>query len=192
MKEVINSTLFTGDLVRLAAIDAQTVAAALSSWGRNSEYWRLQAGDPARLFSVKPTKDWIEKFLDKENPDVLSFTIRRLEDDLLIGVCDLDGLDWPDGDAFISIGIGEPEFWSKGYGTDAMKVLLRYAFSELNLRRVTLTVFAYNPRAVRSYVKAGFVEEGRMRNYIHRDGQRYDLIFMGLLREDWQRLQEAD
>ncbi len=68
-----------------------------------------------------------------------------------------------------------------------MKIGLRYAFQELNLERVTLGVFAYNTRAIRSYEKAGFRHEGRERRYIHRDGERADVLFMGILRQEWQR-----
>ncbi len=85
----------------------------------------------------------------------------------------------------MGIGLGERENWGKGYGTDAMKIILRYAFTELNLRRVTLDVFEYNQRGVRSYEKAGFVIEGRVRGMILREGRRWDVIFMGILREDW-------
>ena len=91
-------------------------------------------------------------------------------------------------DAFVGLGIGETEYWSKGYGTDVMNVLLRFAFTEINLKRVTLTVFEYNPRAVRSYEKAGFRHEGRLRDLLYREGRRWDNLFMGILREEWLEL----
>ena len=69
--------------------------------------------------------------------------------------------------------------------TDVMNVMLRYAFTEVNLKRVTLTVFEYNPRAIRSYEKAGFHHEGRLRGLLNREGKRYDELFMGILREEW-------
>ncbi len=87
----------------------------------------------------------------------------------------------------MGIGIGERDYWGRGYGTDAMQVLLRYAFDELNLHRVSLGVFEYNTRAIRAYEKAGFVVEGRGPQELHRDGRRWDMIFMGILREEWQR-----
>ena len=89
----------------------------------------------------------------------------------------------------MGIGIGERQDWNNGYGTDAMQVILRYAFMELNLRRVTLNVFEYNPRAIRSYEKAGFRHEGRIRQYLNRDGQRWDILYMGILREEWMEQQ---
>ena len=85
------------------------------------------------------------------------------------------------------LGIGETEYWSKGYGTDVMNVLLRFAFTEVNLRRVTLTVFEYNPRAIRSYEKAGFRHEGRLRSLLNREGRRWDELFMGIsVKNGWK------
>ena len=66
-----------------------------------------------------------------------------------------------------------------------MKVVLRYAFTELNLQRLTLTVFEYNPRAVRAYEKTGFRHEGRLRQFLNREGRRWDMLFMGILRHEW-------
>ena len=103
----------------------------------------------------------------------------------LIGFLNLFGLSWTHGDTWLGIGLGDREHWGKGYGTDAVQIILRYVFTELNLRRVTLGVFAYNPRAIKSYEKAGFKVEGRLRQYISREGQRNDMIVMSLLREEW-------
>jgi RimJ/RimL family protein N-acetyltransferase len=69
-----------------------------------------------------------------------------------------------------------------------MKIVLRYAFAELNLHRVSLGVFEYNPRAIRSYEKAGFQHEGRARKHLNHEGQRWDIFFMGILREEWLAL----
>ena len=88
-------------------------------------------------------------------------------------------------DAWVGIGIGERDFWSKGYGTDMMKVCLRYAFLELGMQRVALGLHAYNPRALRSYEKAGFQLEGRTRQDVLREGKRTDTLWMGILREEW-------
>ncbi len=68
-----------------------------------------------------------------------------------------------------------------------MRALLRFAFTEVNLHRVSLAVFGYNPRALRSYEKVGFTVEGRVRQYLHRDGQWWDMVFMGILKDEWER-----
>ena len=169
--------LFKGKLVRLAGIDPEEVSQSFSKWNRDSEYKRLLDTDPPRLHSVKATKDWLEKHFEENQTSTHWFAIRTLEDDRL--------LDWGSRDAFVGIGIGEREFWGRGYGTDAMELILRYAFAELNLRRVSLTVFEFNQRAVRSYEKAGFQLEGRQRQGMQREGRRWDILFMGILREEW-------
>jgi len=180
-----NPDLLKGKLVRLTAEDPKVIAEANVRWARDSEYMRLLDSNVSAPVSAKKITEWVEKDMEKDPPPEYIFMIRALEDERLIGVIGLGGNFSPHGEAFVGIGIGERELWGKGYGTDAMRVILRYAFSELNLRRVVLDVFEYNPRAIRSYEKAGFVHEGRVRQYLHRSGQRWDLIFMGILREEW-------
>jgi RimJ/RimL family protein N-acetyltransferase len=85
----------------------------------------------------------------------------------------------------VGIAIGERDFWGRGYGTEAMQLVLGYAFLELNLRRVSLALHAYNERALKSYEKAGFKLEGVMRGEVLREGRRTDTLFMGILREEW-------
>ena len=147
--------LYKGKLVRLKAVDADMVGKAFPRWSQSSEYRRLQDSDPPRLFSTKATKEWVAKQLDRNGKDDFFFSIHALEDDLLLGDVGLEVVNWGSRDAFVGIGIGEPDYWGKGYGTETMQLILRYAFTELNLNRVTLNVFEYNERAVRSYEKAG-------------------------------------
>jgi RimJ/RimL family protein N-acetyltransferase len=185
----VDTPLFQGELVRLTVVDPEKDAEAFSRWSRDSEYWRLLASDPAIMHSPQKSKEWLEKILKEEEQNLFMFMIRRLEDDRLIGEVGLDGVQWNHGDTFIGIGLGEREFWGKGYGTDAMRVILRYAFTELNLHRVSLNVLEYNTRALRSYEKVGFKVEGRAREFLSREGKRWDLIFMGILREEWEKQQ---
>lgn len=184
----MNLQLLRGKLVYLTVEDPQIMADAFSRWSLDTEYWRLLTSDAALPRSSKSIKEWLEKDLGKENPKLFLFAIRRLEDHQLIGQIDLDIVLWTHRESFIGIGLGERDYWGKGYGTDAMRVILNYAFSELNLDRVSLNVFDYNPRARRSYEKAGFEEEGRSREFLLKDGKRYDLIFMGILRSEWEEL----
>lgn len=177
--------IFIGKLVRLSAFDPEELSKALSRWHRNSEYSRLLTSSLGPMPSPKTVNTWIEKEVLEFSPASYFFSIRTLAEDKLIGDLALDVIDWSGRDAFVGLGIGEAEYWGKGYGTDVMEVLLRFAFLEINLRRVTLNVFEYNPRAIRSYEKAGFQHEGRARKVLNKEGQRYDLIFMGILREEW-------
>jgi len=178
--------IYTGELVRLSAVDEDEFAKALALWNRDSEFVRLLNSGIARVLSQEKEKEWIEKIQKEQTVSDYFFDIHTLADDRLLGFVDLFVENWPARDTFVGIGIGERDFWGKGYGTDAMKLILCYAFVELNMNRVSLGVFGYNPRAIRSYEKAGFRHEGRMRSYLNKAGKRWDMLFMGILREEWK------
>lgn len=176
--------LLTGQLVRLAAIDAEKDAEAFARWELESEYMRQLDSGPHRPHSVKRIKEGIEKE-QNEDPNTLAFSVLTLADDNLIGFVAFDGINWQHGDTFVAIGIGNPAFRGNGYGTDAMRVMLRYGFMELNLARVQLNTFSYNERAIKSYLRVGFVVEGQQRGMLLRDGQRWDFVYMSVLRDEW-------
>ena len=180
--------IFAGKLVRLSAFDPEEMSKMFTRWNANSEYFRLLNSSARQMYSVKSMTKWMEEDVGEMSLESYYFSIRTLEDDKLIGEIGLDVVNWPGRDAFVGLGIGETEYWSKGYGTDVMNVLLRFAFTEINLRRVSLGVFEYNPRAIRSYEKAGFRHEGRLRRLLNREGRRWDNLFMGILREEWLEL----
>ncbi len=186
----MSADLFTGNLVRLSDEDPQKLAEAFSRWNRDSEYFRLLDTAAARLWSAKKMKDWFEKDLESASPNYIPFSVRTLAEDKLIGFVAFEDINRISGDAYAAIGIGERDYWGKGCGTDAMRLLLRYGFTELNLHRVSLAVFEYNPRAIRSYEKCGFKHEGRIREFLLRDGKRWDMLHMGILREDWLKLEK--
>jgi RimJ/RimL family protein N-acetyltransferase len=177
--------IYKGNLVRLSAMDAEEAGKAFARWSRDSEFRRLLDSGVSSLASSKAVQTWLEKELEEDPLRQYWFSIRTLDDDQLLGDIDLSVYNWSARDAFVGLGIGEREFWGRGYGTDVMRVLLRYAFTEVNLHRVTLTVFEYNPRAIRSYEKAGFRHEGRMRGALNKEGRRWDILVMGILREEW-------
>ncbi len=89
-------------------------------------------------------------------------------------------------DALAHITIGEQDRWGRGYGTEAVELMLGHAFERLGLHRVGLSVFAFNDRAIRSYEKAGFHEEGRLREAVWRDGRWWDEVQMGVLEREWR------
>jgi RimJ/RimL family protein N-acetyltransferase len=161
---------------------------AFPRWNRNSEFFRLLNSSGQALQSSKAALKWMEEEVSELSHSSYYFAIRTLPEDKLIGELALDVVDWSGRDAFVGLGIGEPEYWGKGYGTDVMNVLLRFAFTDVNLQRVTLSVFEYNPRAIRSYEKAGFRHEGRMRKVLNKEGKRWDTLYMGVLREDWMSI----
>jgi RimJ/RimL family protein N-acetyltransferase len=184
----MNDALLQGALVRLAAPNPETDAETIAAWSRDSEFQHLLETGVPRPWTARAVRADIAETVGDEKPreQVFPFVIRVLADNQLIGFTDLEVNHWSQRNGWIGIGIGPRAFWNKGYGTDAMRVLMRFAFTELNLERLTLNVFAYNERAQRSYLKAGFQVEGRQRERLRRGRRRYDMIFMGILRGEWQ------
>lgn len=85
----------------------------------------------------------------------------------------------------VGIFIGDKNYWNKGYGTDAMRILIRFIFEQMNINKIKLNVYEFNPRAVRCYEKCGFKKEGTLRQEIFRDGKYYDQYIMSILREEY-------
>ena len=172
--------LFRGRLVRLAA-PRQEDAATLALWSHDAGYLRAVDTDYARPRGP-------EAFAPADGAgaaNAVEFRLRTLEDDRLIGFVALHSIEWNNRAGLLSIGIGEPDYRGKGYGSEALRLALRYAFDELNLERVGLDVIANNPAAIRAYQRAGFRQEGVLRSAVLRDGQRHDRIVMGILRDEW-------
>jgi RimJ/RimL family protein N-acetyltransferase len=130
-----------------------------------------------------------ERFLQKmaSHPDEnIQFTICLLGQNESVGGVGLREMDRENASAEVSIYISKPVDWSKGLGTDAMRVMLDYAFGEMRLERVWLRVFDYNARAARSYEKAGFVKEVLLRHDRFHRGRHHDTDLMAIVRSDWE------
>lgn len=105
--------------------------------------------------------------------------------DLPIGNCSTT-LDQKNRVGKVGIVIGDRNYWGMSFGTDAMRLLVKYNFFTLNMERVELETFAFNIRAIKSYKKVGFIEEGCRRKAHFINGQYHDVIIMGLLRSEWK------
>lgn len=125
------------------------------------------------------------EFLKKMQTEEANFSIVRLADDQLIGIVSLNRVDHIRRTATLGIFIGDKESREKGYGTEAVRLILDYGFSYLNLNNIELSCLACNERAHRCYLKCGFKEYGRRRQAAFTNGKYYDLIFMDILAEEW-------
>lgn len=172
--------IFTGQRVRLAAPQPED-AALFAAWSTDDDYLRLLDDDPIRPLPVGQYD-----FGSKLEPDDYYFHLRTCQDDTLIGFVALFNLKWRNQSAELAIAIGDPAYRGQGYGSDALRLILNYAFDELALHRVHLSVMAYNSAAIRAYERAGFVREGVQRQAVQRGGQRHDLVGYGILRSEWQ------
>jgi RimJ/RimL family protein N-acetyltransferase len=156
---------------------------AFTRWYADPEIARLTRYQQAPLSTEEVQRFFYTRILGS---DFLAMAIHVRDTDRLIGTCAFSQLDGDNGSTLYHITIGENDAWGKGYGTEATDLMLAHAFTRLALHRVALMVFEFNPRAIRSYEKCGFVVEGRARQAIVRDGRFWDEIHMSVLAEEWE------
>ncbi len=167
-----------GESVRLRAIEREDIPTFVR-WFNDPEVRRyLLMYEP---LSKAREERWFEAHLDKQNEFIFAIEVRTEEGWVHIGNIGLHRVDWKNRNATLGIALGEKAYWGRGYGTDAVRTALRFAFQELNLHRVELEVVADNLRAIRCYEKAGFVREGTRREAIFRDGRYHDAHVMAVL-----------
>ena len=176
------STLFQGERVQLTALTPEDAAVAVR-WYEDGEFARLWDAATANPRTQSQISEWFTEASRDRN--AFAFAIRFKEKRELIGYIDINGILWNCGVGGIAVAIGEAAHRGKGYGEEAMRLALKFAFHELNLHRIQITVFAYNDRAIRLYERLGFVREGTYREFLNRDGQRHDMYLYGLLRREW-------
>lgn len=129
------------------------------------------------LISIVGEKEFLEKNANTE----FCLSIVRSDNDELLGNISLKNIDYKNGFAELGIFIGETNNLSKGYGSEAIKLLTNYAFKELRLHTVYLTYFEENVRAQKAYTKCGFVECGRRHEALFYNGKYHDLVYMELI-----------
>jgi RimJ/RimL family protein N-acetyltransferase len=154
-----------------------------AEWYGDPEIWHLTSWAPSPLSAAA-----VERlFEDRElSPTDDSFAIHIKGTDVPVGVVSLMNKNETNASAELSVIVGRQDDRHQGYGTDAIDTLLGYAFEELGLNRVGLSVFDFNERAISAYEKLGFVVEGRFRQAIKRRSGFHDAILMSILRSEWE------
>ncbi len=171
-----------GDNVYLRPLKKPDVG-SIAKWHDDKEIMTMIS--LARTGSEQYWSVWIERKL--RSPNAIYFGIVRADDDLLIGYTHLEEL-YQSQRLCRDVGIlvGEKDQWSKGYGTEAMGLLLRYAFGELCLHRLELMTFVFNRRGIRLWEKCGFKREGVMRQARLANGEWCDLFLYALLEDEYR------
>lgn len=177
------SPLLVGKKVRLTAFSKDDLP-AMRVWYQNADFIRRLEGQSAAPKTHTDLESWLDS--NQKDPHDFLFAVRRLEDDSLLGLVHLNGILLNQQVGWLAIGLGDSAERGKGYGEEALTLLIDFAFRELNLRRVQLTVFGYNKPAIALYEKLGFQREGAFREFLHRDGQLFDMFLYGLLRREWE------
>lgn len=172
-----------GERVRLRAIEREDIPRFLR-WFNDPEVRRYLA--MYRPLSRAEEERWVDSLLTRREDIVFAIEVKEGEGWVHIGNVGLHRIDWKNRVATLGIVIGERGYWGKGYGTEAVKTMLRYAFGELGLNRVELETYSFNPRAQRCYKRAGFRREGVRRQALYREGEFHDVITMGILRSEFE------
>jgi len=174
--------MLEGKLVRLRAIEEADLP-LFHKWINDPEVTQfLQAYLPVPL---KNEQEWFDKA--RKDSSSVYFSVEDKKSRKLIGICSLHKLHPANRSAEFGIFIGDTRFWNKGYGTEAGKLCLAYGFDTLNLHRVGSSAISYNPRSIRMHEKLGFKKEGAKREEIYRKGKCWDLVMLGLLRDEFKR-----
>jgi RimJ/RimL family protein N-acetyltransferase len=182
LREVWNPARIEGERVVLRHHRPEDLP-IVRRWYRDPELARLTR------YSLTPmTDDEIDRFFHGRllSPGSVAYAIDIRESGRLIGLTTFSNLDPDNGSVLFHISLGEHDTWGQGYGTEATRLMLGLAFDVIGLHRVSLSVFSFNERAIRSYEKAGFRLEGRAREAILRDGQRRDELTMAILAPEWR------
>ncbi|PYZ96428.1 GNAT family N-acetyltransferase [Alteribacter lacisalsi] len=159
----------------------------------DTELYHIWRNDPDVMQSTSPSLDLhTEEETKSFVKDVLlssssskCYMIEDKETSQTIGITSLVQIDLGNRNAECIIDIGEKGYWGKGYGREALGLLLDYAFLELNLHRIALRVFSFNEKAISLYCSIGFTEEGISRESLFRNGQWHDIIQMGFLQNEY-------
>lgn len=176
--------MIVGSRVRLRSVEPSDYH-LLHTWLNDPDvmlYW----GRPGNTQSLAQVIGDEERQAARTNSQ--KYLIETLEGDEPIGQVDYYDLDLIARSVWTSIMIGNPKYWGGGYGTDAMRTLLRHLFQQLGLHRVSLTAHKSNTRAQRSYEKNGFVSEGLMRDWMFFNGEYVDGVIMAVLENDFRRI----
>lgn len=171
--------MFTGQKIKLTELNPD-----------NSEKIRKIRNNPLifnnfnqyKLITQDNHKKWFSKINDSLTH--IYFEIHTIDSNELIGQCGLLDINWISRNSDFSIYI-DPDHYGKGYGKDALSVLLNYAFNVLNLARIFSHVFDFNKNAISLYQKFNFVIEGTLRNHHFHNGEYINVIIIGLLKKDF-------
>jgi len=177
--------LLRGKTIRLSTLTEED-SSLIADWYAEGNFMRLYSAATAFPKTKTDILEMIEQGQDDEA--WFMFGLRRLRDDFLVGMGGFDEISWRNRVGWLALAVGR-ENWGQGYGSEALQILLRYGFMELDLHKVQLTVLGYNERALGIYRKAGFRQEGVFREFVYRDAERHDMILMGMLADEWRENQ---
>ncbi len=179
-------TVIEGERVRLVP-PSMTMAPQFQEWVNDTDSRHLSGGI-AYPISLAAEEEFLRNRMHTSWEDGLFLAIEAKDGPAprLIGSIELRAFSPEARRCEMGMLIGDRAYRGRGYGTEAVRLACRFAFQEMGLERVHLQTFDFNTRAIRAYQKVGFVEEGRLRRHAYLGGHYYDVVAMGLLREEFR------
>jgi len=177
---------YIGEKIKLRALELSDLSSIMEYW--NTYEVRIGLGKYIPDSSTQ-REEWIKAQIQKASKgEGYTFAIETLETKIFLGTCSLSRLNNVSRTAFLSVVIHNPENHEKGYGTDAVRCLLEFAFRILNLHRVELHVYSFIKDAIHVYEKVGFKQTGVRREASYVDGEYRDDLVMDILRREYDEI----
>ena len=185
--------IINGERIRLRATEKEDIPLFLR--------WVNDAEVAENLLLITPIsryeeENWYESMMARSPYEhVLVIEVKHSQNQeriTPIGNCQFLDIDWRSRSSEIGIMIGEKSYWNQGYGTETMRMMLKYGFNTLNLYRIWLRVFEQNKGGIRAYEKAGFQFEGKFRQAEYKHGKYQDVLLMSILKDEWREGQFSD
>lgn len=174
--------MYSGQLVKLRAYKEEDIEKAVE-FINDEEVKKLMDSNIPFPMTKWQEEEWVRS--RKANTDfTYDFAIEDLKTGKYIGGCSINECDVKNRTCVVGIMIGDKEYWGKGYGSDALKVLIKFIFEEVNMNKIKLNVFSFNNRAIACYKKVGFKEEGILKKEIYRNGRYHDEIIMAMFKDN--------
>ncbi len=173
--------MYTGERVRFRALNKEDVNYVTSQFNDPDIKSTVYEGAPFPLTTVDELK-FIQAQSGVGNVNDYSFAIELIKTAQIIGVCGYNEIDWKNRNTELGMWIDKTH-WNQGYGAEALKMLVDFAFDELNLHRVQLSYYTLNARGRRCYDKVGFQEEGVLKDFLYRHGKYHDKIIMSVIKK---------
>ncbi|GHO77196.1 N-acetyltransferase [Ktedonobacter sp. SOSP1-85] len=177
------NTFLAGEKVVLRSLELEDLD-MFWTWFADREVVRYSMGTWLFPWSKKETEQWLQQTL--QDKDTLTLGVVKKDGSQLIGYAGIASISRINHSGEYYIFLGEKSSWGQGYGTEATQLIVHYGIASLNLHRIMLTVSSLNTGGIKAYTRAGFQQEGILRDACYRDGAYHDKIVMSILRPEWE------
>jgi len=171
--------MIAGEQIILRALESSDLERCYRWMNDPNIVWTLKSRYPMP-FHLEA--EWLEKAV-RSSHNERHFAIERRGDREHIGNASIHDIDWVSRSAMFGIFIGDPSAWNRGYGSDSIRTLVRFAFQEMNLRKLRINIFDYNDRGRNVLISNGFAEEGKLVREFYRDGAYHDILILATFNE---------